>query len=89
MSESAGRSREPRPLPGAVGRILAGNPFQDEGVAFRWLIAVLLAAVTVVIAAKAISGVVAVIWGILLLGIFGYAAVRVLIYLISSPDDEE
>lgn len=86
---SAPGEPEPRPLPGAAGRILAGNPFEDERVAFRWLIAVLIAAVTVVIAAKAISPIAAVIWGIVLLGVFGFGLVRVAIYLLGSPDDDE
>lgn len=87
MSDSA--EREPRPLPGAAGRILAGNPFQDERVAFRWLITVLIGAATVVIAAKAISPLAALIWGIVLLGVFGYGLVRVAVYLLGSPEDDE
>lgn len=81
--------KEPRPLPGAAGRILAGNPFQDEGVAFRWFVTVLIAAATVVFAAKVISATAAVIWGIVLLAVFGYGLVKVLIYLISSPDEDD
>jgi len=86
---SAEAPREPRPLPGAAGRLLAGNPFQDERVAFRWLIAILLAAATVVILAKAVSATAAIIWGIVLLLVFGYGLVRVLAWLVGSPDGED
>lgn len=80
---------EPRPLPGPAGRLLAGNPFQDERVAFRWLITVLAAAVTVVAVAKLVSTAAAVVWGILLLLVFGFGILRVFIWLIGSPDEDE
>lgn len=80
--------REPRPLPGAPGRLLAGNPFQDERVAFRWLISILIGAATVIAVAKLISVGAAVMWGILLLLAFGYGMLRVFIWLISSPDED-
>lgn len=83
------REKEPRPLPGAAGRLLAGNPFEDESVAFRWVVAALVAAVTVVVAAKAISGVAAIVWGIALLVVFGFGLTKVLIYLMSSPDEDD
>lgn len=80
---------EPRPLPGPPGRLLAGNPFQDERVAFRWLLAILTAAATVVVVAKVISVGAAVVWGIVLLLVFGYGILRVFIWLIGSPDEDD
>lgn len=80
---------ESRPLPGVAGRLLAGNPFQDERVAFRWLISILVAAATVVVVAKVISRGAAVIWGILLLLLFGYGILRVFVWLIGSPDGSD
>ncbi|MDQ2622844.1 MAG: hypothetical protein M3Y45_07390 [Actinomycetota bacterium] len=79
---------KPRPRTG-VGRLLAGNPLQDENVAFRWLIAILIAAVTVVLVAKLISPAAAVIWGILLMLAVGVVAIRAVIYMLGSPDDAE
>lgn len=86
---SAQAPREPRPLPGAAGRLLAGNPFQDERVAFRWLIVILLGAATVVILARAVSATAAIIWGIVLLLVLAYGLVRVLAWLVGSPDEDD
>ncbi len=85
----SGRPDEkPRPRSG-VGSLLAGNPLQDENVTFRWLVAILIAAVTVVLVAKLISPAAAVIWGIVLLIAVAVVAVRGIVYMLGSPDDDE
>lgn len=70
-----------------MGKLLSGNPLQDETVAFRWLIAILVAAATVALVAKLISPAAAVIWGITLLLVVGFVAVRAVIYMLGSPDE--
>lgn len=69
--------------------MLSGNPLQDESVAFRWLILILIAAMTVAIVAKLISPGAAVVWGILLLTGFSVAVIRGVIHMLGSPDDDE
>ncbi len=80
--------KNPSPRKG-LGSLLVGNPFQDESVAFKWLILMLAAAVTVALVAKLISPAAAVVWGILILIAVAIVGVRVVIYLLGSPDDDD
>lgn len=66
-----------------------GNPLTSEVAAFKWLVAVLIAAASVGLVAKLIGSVAAIYYGMFLLLVLAVFIARGLIYLMGSPDEEE
>ncbi len=66
-----------------------GNPLTSEVAAFRWLVAVLVAAASVGLVAKLIGSVAAIYYGMFLLLVLAVFIARGLIYLMGSPDEDE
>ena len=66
-----------------------GNPLTSEVAAFRWLIVVLVGAASVGLVSKLISPVVAIFYGLVLIGIVCVIIIRGMSYLLGSPDDDE
>jgi hypothetical protein len=72
-------------------RVPLGNPLESEVSAFRWLIVVMVAGVTVVIVAKVISAQAGIVYGTALLFFVGFLVIRGVLQLIRDPEelDEE
>ena len=66
-----------------------GNPLKSEVAAFRWLVAVVIGAVTVILVAKLISSAAGLIWGMILIGIVSVYVIKGMIYMMGSPDDDD
>lgn len=66
-----------------------GNPLTSEVAAFRWVVAVLLAAISVGLVAKLIGSVAAIYYGILLLLVLAGFIAKGMVYMLSSPDEDE
>lgn len=66
-----------------------GNPLKSEVAAFRWLVAVILGAVLVILVAKLISSAVGLIVGMILIGIVSVNVIKGMIYMMGSPDEDE
>ncbi len=66
-----------------------GNPLSSEVAAFRWLIAVLIAAASVILIAKLIGSGAAVVWALVLLAVVSVFIVKGIAHMLGSPDDDE
>ena len=66
-----------------------GNPLTSEVAAFRWMVAVLLAAVSVGLVAKLIGSIPAIYYGMFLLLVLAGFIVKGMIYMLGSPDEDE
>ena len=70
-------------------RVALGNPLQSEVSAFRWLVVVIVGAVSVILVAKIISAQAAIVWGTFLMFLVGFQIIKGVLYLIGAPDEEE
>ena len=66
-----------------------GNPLKSEVAAFRWLVAVIIGAVAVILAAKLISSAAGLILGMILIAFVSWQVIKGMIYMMSSPDEDE
>jgi len=66
-----------------------GNPLTSEVAAFRWLVAVLVAAGSVALVAKLVGSVAAIYYGMFLLLVLAGFIAKGMVYMLGSPDDDE
>jgi putative copper export protein len=66
-----------------------GNPLTSEVAAFRWLVVVLAGAASVVLVAKLISSTAAIYYGAFLLLVLALFIARGMVYLMSSPENDD
>jgi hypothetical protein len=66
-----------------------GNPLTSEVAAFRWLIAILIAAGTVALVAKVFGSIPGIYYGMFLLLVLAGFIVKGMIHMLGSPDEEE
>jgi hypothetical protein len=66
-----------------------GNPLESEQAAFRWVVAVVIATSFVILVALLISKPVALIVGLILVGIVTVSAIKGIIGMLRPPDDED
>ncbi|MFA9399627.1 MAG: hypothetical protein ACERKT_00795 [Acidobacteriota bacterium] len=65
-----------------------GNPLKSEGAAFRWLVAVLIAAIAIAATAKLISPAAGMILALVLAVAAAVPILKGLIHMLGSPDDD-
>jgi len=66
-----------------------GNPLTSEVAAFRWMVAVLVAAASVALVAKLFGSTAGIFYGMFLLLVLAGFIVKGMIYMLGSPDDDE
>ncbi|MBK5111023.1 MAG: hypothetical protein JJE10_06595 [Thermoleophilia bacterium] len=65
-----------------------GNPLTSEGSAFKWLVAVLVAALAVALVAKVISPTAGMVFALILVAIVAVPIVKGVAHMLGSPDDD-
>ncbi len=65
-----------------------GNPLKSEGNAFRWLVAVLVAAIAVGSVARIISPTAAMVLALILVVVVAVPLFRGIVHMLGSPDDD-
>jgi hypothetical protein len=65
-----------------------GNPLKSEGAAFRWLVAVLVAAIAVGSVAKVLSPTAAMVFALILVVIVAVPLFKGIVHMLGSPDDD-
>jgi len=66
-----------------------GNPLTSEVAAFRWMVAVLVAAASVALVAKLFGSTAGIFYGMFLLLVLAGFIVKGMIYMLGSPDEDE
>jgi hypothetical protein len=65
-----------------------GNPLKSEGAAFRWLVAVLAGAGSVVLVTELFGSAAGAALGLILITLVSIAIVKGMIHMLGSPDDD-
>ena len=65
-----------------------GNPLKSEGAAFRWLIAVLVGAATVILVTEVFGSAIGASLGFILLVVVTVFIIKGMIHMLGSPDED-